>query len=90
MTGEFPAAAASAPASAGRDRIAAVVHARHGARIAGLLDREPDWARDFTDLSYEWRRLFSEVFGTFFLVLAGTGAPVVDQASHGQVGVSRW
>lgn len=86
MTGEFPATAAPAPASAVDDRIAEVVHARHGARIAGLLDREPDWARDFTDLSYEWRRLFSEVFGTFFLVLAGAGAPVIDQASHGQVG----
>jgi aquaporin Z len=86
MTGEFPATAVSAPASAVHDRIAAVVHARHGARIAGLLDREPDWARDFTDLSYEWRRLFSEVFGTFLLVLAGAGAPAIDQASHGQVG----
>ena len=87
MTGEFSATAAPAPASgAVHDRIAAVVHTRHGARIAGLLDREPDWARDFTDLSYEWRRLFSEVFGTFLLVLAGAGAPAIDQASHGQVG----
>ena len=87
MTGESPAAAASAPASgAGHDRIAAIVHARHRAPIAGLLDREPDWARDFTDLSYEWRRLFSEVFGTFLLVVAGAGAPVIDQASHGHIG----
>ena len=63
-----------------------VVHDRHGPRIAALLDREPVWARDFTDLSYEWRRLFSEVFGTFLLVLAGAGAPVIDHASHGQIG----
>lgn len=33
------------------------------------------------------RRLFSEVLGTFLLVLAGAGAPVVNAVSHG--GVSR-
>ena len=31
------------------------------------------------------RRLFSETFGTFLLVLAGAGAPVVSAVSHGQV-----
>jgi aquaporin Z len=31
------------------------------------------------------RRLFSELFGTFLLVLAGAGASVVDAASGGQV-----
>jgi len=31
------------------------------------------WARDFEDLSYEWRRLFSELLGTFFLLLVGAG-----------------
>jgi aquaporin Z len=71
---------------ADRDRIDDVVRRRHGPRIAELLDREPVWARDFTDLRYEWRRLFSETFGTFLLVLAGAGAPVVDQASHGSIG----
>jgi aquaporin Z len=34
------------------------------------------------------RRLFSEVFGTFLLVLAGAGAGVVDAASHGGIGRS--
>ena len=63
-----------------------VVHERHGPRVAALLEREPVWARDFTDLSYEWRRLFSEVFGTFLLVLVGAGAPVIDYASTGQIG----
>ncbi len=67
-------------------RVARVVRDRHGPRIADLLDSEPAWARDFTDLSYEWRRLFSEVFGTFLLVLAGAGAPVIDHASGGQIG----
>jgi aquaporin Z len=32
-----------------------------------------------------WRRLFSELFGTFLLVLAGAGAPVAAALSHGAV-----
>lgn len=42
--------------------------------------------RDFADGSLEWRRLFSETLGTFILVLAGAGAPVVQSVSHGQIG----
>ena len=85
MTGQSQTGAAAAH-DRDHDRIEAIVHARHGAPIAAMLEREPAWARDFTDLSYEWRRLFSEVFGTFLLVIAGAGAPVIDQASHGQIG----
>jgi aquaporin Z len=48
--------------------------------------REPDWVRDFTDLRYEWRRLFSELFGTFLLVLAAAGAAVIQDRSGGQIG----
>ena len=33
---------------------------------------------DFADDSYEWRRLFSEVFGTFLLVLVAAGGPMVN------------
>lgn len=33
---------------------------------------------DFTDDSYEWRRLFSEVFGTYLLVLVAAGGPIVE------------
>jgi aquaporin Z len=33
---------------------------------------------DFSDDSYEWRRLFAEVFGTFLLVLAAVGGPMVN------------
>jgi aquaporin Z len=33
---------------------------------------------DFGDDSYEWRRLFAEVFGTFLLVLAAVGGPMVN------------
>ncbi|MHB1582424.1 MAG: MIP/aquaporin family protein [Acidimicrobiales bacterium] len=55
-----------------------------------LSAREPPglqtpWTRDFHDLSYEWRRLFSEAFGTFLLVLVAAGGGVVDAVSHGQV-----
>ena len=61
------------------------LHRRHGWRIAQLLEREPAWARDFTDLSHEWRRLFGELFGTFLLVLAAAGGAVLD-AKTGDVG----
>jgi len=67
-------------------RVQAAVRGRHRPAIADLLAREPVWARDFTDLRYEWRRLFSEVLGTFLLVMVGAGAPVVDAVTHGQVG----
>ena len=33
---------------------------------------------DFADDSYEWRRLFSEALGTFFLVLAAVGGGMVN------------
>jgi aquaporin Z len=39
----------------------------------------------FDDPSREWRRLFSELLGTFFLVLVGAGAAVVDAVSHGEI-----
>ena len=35
---------------------------------------------DFHDTSQEWRRLFSEVLGTFFLVLVAAGGGMVGQA----------
>src|SRR5215471_3926409 len=40
---------------------------------------------DFLDDSLEWRRLFSEVWGTFLLVLVAAGGGVVGAMSHGQV-----
>jgi aquaporin Z len=43
------------------------------------------WTQDFTNLAFEWRRLFSEVLGTFLLVLVAAGGAVVDAHSHGQV-----
>src|SRR5260370_7569483 len=35
-------------------------------------------ATDFWDDRYEWRRLFAEVLGTFFLVLAAVGGGMVN------------
>lgn len=80
-----PAAGAPSPSERSA-RIDAVVSARHAGRIAELLEREPVWARHFSDLRYEWRRWFSELFGTFLLVLAAAGAAVIDAASNAQIG----
>ncbi len=40
---------------------------------------------DFDDPSQEWRRVFSEVMGTFFLVLVAAGAPMMAAAFDGAV-----
>jgi len=41
---------------------------------------------DFDVPALEWRRLFSELLGTFMLVLVGAGAAFVDARSHGAIG----
>lgn len=75
------------PHAARPDRaVADKTRSRHPGFIAEVLERDPVWARDFGDLSYEWRRLFSEVLGTFFLVLVGAGGAVVATMSHGAIG----
>ena len=40
---------------------------------------------DFLDDSFEWRRLFSEIWGTFLLVLVAAGGGVVGAMSNGRV-----
>ncbi len=50
-----------------------------------LMALEFPSALEFDDPSLEWRRLFSELLGTFLLVLAGAGAGVVDAVSHGLI-----
>ena len=42
--------------------------------------------QNFDDPRQEWRRLFAEVLGTFFLVLVGAGGGVVDAVSNGAIG----
>lgn len=59
--------------------------AAQATRPAALFGVQPRWGRDFDDLSHEWRRLFAEVLGTFMLVLAAAGGPVVASFSHGLV-----
>src|SRR6266576_2123716 len=39
----------------------------------------------FDDPTQEWRRLFSELLGTFLLVLVGAGGAVVNAQSHGAI-----
>jgi len=41
--------------------------------------------RNFDNPALEWRRLFSELLGTFLLVLVGAGGGVVNAVSNGQI-----
>ncbi|MBV8258314.1 MAG: aquaporin [Actinobacteria bacterium] len=50
-----------------------------------LLVLEPPGITAVDDPLLEWRRLFSELFGTFLLVLAGAGAAVVGARAHGAI-----
>jgi aquaporin Z len=52
------------------------------------LGFEPHTNEQFDDPRYRWRRRFSELFGTFLLVLAAAGGPVVNAVSHGRVSLS--
>ena len=71
----------AAPLSPEEERAARSGVARLGRGLAGFeLARE-----NFDDPKQEWRRLFSELLGTFFLVLVGAGGGVVNAASHGAI-----
>ncbi len=50
-----------------------------------LLALEFPGLKDFDDPRLEWRRLFSEFFGTFLLVLVGAGGTVIGALSHGAI-----
>ena len=50
-----------------------------------LLSLEYPGRGTFDDPKQEWRRLFSELFGTFLLVLVGAGGAVVNASSHGAI-----
>src|SRR4051794_26020562 len=54
--------------------------------FAPLVSLEAPWSRQFDSPAVEWRRLFSEFLGTFFLVLVGAGGAVVDASSDGAIG----
>ncbi len=53
-----------------------------------LLSIEPPFGARLDEPRIEWRRLFSEVLGTFLLVLAAAGAVVVNAVSNGGVSQS--
>src|SRR6202167_3423866 len=58
------------------------------AEVALASMGQPNSARrqfDFLDDSYEWRRVFSELFGTFLLVLAAAGGAMVNARFGGDV-----
>ncbi len=54
-------------------------------RSRALLALEYPATQDFDVASLWWRRLFSELFGTFLLVLVAAGGGVVAATSHGAV-----
>jgi aquaporin Z len=54
-------------------------------RARRLLELEFGKTYDFDDPKHEWRRLFSELLGTFFLVLVGAGGAVVNAQSDGAI-----
>jgi aquaporin Z len=54
--------------------------------VAPLISLESPWSKTFDSPAMEWRRLFSEFLGTFFLVLVGAGGAVVDASSGGAIG----
>src|SRR6059036_401712 len=57
----------------------------HSGSMWRLVELEATRSREFDDAKYEWRRLFSELLGTFLLVLAGAGGAVVNAQSGGQI-----
>jgi aquaporin Z len=52
---------------------------------ARVLALEYPASTTFDDPRLEWRRLFSELFGTFLLVVVGAGAAVVSAESRGAI-----
>ena len=49
------------------------------------LETFEESVEDFQDSSQEWRRLFSELLGTFFLVLVAAGGGMMGQAFPGTI-----
>jgi len=81
MAEEPPAHSVQPEARAAQHRTIAAWSLIH--ELAGV---KTPWELLFDDPSREWRRLFSEFFGTFLLVLAGAGGGVVNAVSHGAIG----
>ena len=64
---------------------------KHHKRVVSLPERYMLHASvppDFLEPSHEWRRIFSEAWGTFLLVVVAAGAVVVGAWSHGAITLS--
>jgi aquaporin Z len=57
-----------------------------GQPSSGEIPQAP-WLEHFDGARYEWRRLFSEFFGTFLLLLAAAGPTVVSARTHQSLGL---
>ena len=55
-------------------------------RVESLVDRDLRQMDEFKDPKHEWRRLFSELLGTFFLVLVAAGGGMMGQAFPNTIG----
>lgn len=55
----------------------AAEHTRRSRLVAEVVERELLGVAEFEDPSYEYRRLFAEMWGTFLLVIVAAGAGVV-------------
>jgi aquaporin Z len=76
----------SGPASAdGNNRPEQARDSNHLAGL-GLSVAQRSQVGEFKNAGHELRRLFSELFGTFLLVLAAAGADIIDTATGGSVG----
>ncbi len=53
--------------------------------MSSVDDENDQRVATFRDSKQEWRRLFSELFGTFLLVVAAAGGGMVAALSHGAV-----
>jgi aquaporin Z len=61
------------------------VRDRAVSRRRAILALEYPAMLEFDDSTLEWRRLFSELLGTFLLVMVGAGGGVVNAVSHGMI-----
>ena len=93
--GSGPVSAAGGAGAAGDGGVDVPGGATGGRRPAGpgqvgraSVIMGTQWAREFADISLEWRRVAGELIGTFLLVLAAAGPAVVGAATHQQVGLA--
>jgi aquaporin Z len=65
----------------GTDNAVATPAQSHDSQVLAYIDRQViSTLEDFHDPSQEWRRLFAEMMGTFFLVLVAAGGGMMGQA----------